>query len=168
MKFRLWLETNEPNRAVLNDLMRRLSSGGLLGRDVLISAEEVVELRKVLDTSHNLLKSMLRQNPQLNQWFQEYQQWENTYGNKLIRLSFPNNVVQNGGNIPAVQSTERNITVPQELYNLLIWQQVGKSLQTSIQQIGDSGITGKDHPSYGISSKPLKEALWKFAHLLKK
>jgi hypothetical protein len=167
--FKDYIESIEPyNKIILNDLMRRLNSGGLLGKHIQISPEEVKELVNVADAANNHIKSVLQQSPQLTQQFQQYQQWEKTHGVNLVRFTFPNNIVKNGGNIPNIQATDRNIVVPEQLYNLISWQKIGISLRNIIKQIGQNGITDQNHPSYGVDSATLQKSLSQIAQLFKR
>lgn len=170
--FKDFMESIESyDKIILNNLMRRLNSGGigdrLLGKHIQISPEEVKEITNVTNAANNHIKSILQQSSQLAQQYQQYQQWEKTHGVNLLRLVFPNNVVKNGGNIPNIQATDRQFLAPEQLYKLLSWQQVGMSLRTVIKQIGPNGITDQNHPSYGVDSASLKKSLLQVAQLFR-
>ena len=168
MQFKQWLENASYNRNMLNDLVRRLGPGKILGRDIQITPEEMGEITKIFESANDYFKNAIQARPRLSQWYQEYKQWEQTHGVDLIRGSWPNQVVRNGGNIADVQSTDRNVTVPEELYNLLSWREIVRSLAATIKHIGPNGVMGREDPAYGISSKPLMNDLLRIAQILKK
>jgi hypothetical protein len=141
--FSQWLEATQPpqvappteeqptyNRDVLNSFNRRLQQPGW--DSMLFQPEEIAQAQQMINQAKQKVISALG-GPIRPVWDQ-YSAWEKQHPNDMMASPQGNlsPVIKDGGPGVPVQSDQRGITVPSELYKILYWRNVVKLAELNL------------------------------------